>query len=850
MHRRSSPGFMLRRIFKSRPLHAVRQLTWSRKLAILLLFLGSPVVALWLSSRLVTLPEELRAAPSGLSTRVLDRNGELLRELRSKEGTLSRWVPFREVPKSLRDALVAVEDRRFYEHPGVDPLSVLRATVQSLWTGRVVSGASTLTMQLARTVRPHARNFRGKWVEMALALRIEQSLTKSQILEQYLNRVDFGPNLRGVASAAQGYFEKPVGALSLAESALLAGLPQNPTKGDYSRHRAWALRRQQRVLRDLGRVFHYPKELLDAAQNETLKSDLRPRSFGAPHFVSALGQGAFASMQPGLEAQTMAGAARVTTTLDARTQQVSERAVAQSLAGLRAHQVSAASAIVVDNETGDILAYVGSPDFFDTDRAGQVDGVRAKRQPGSTLKPFVYAAAFEELGYTAATVLPDVELRLETPAGKYVPRNFDDRYRGPVRLREALGNSLNVPAVHTAASVGPERLLRYLHRLGLSSLDKSPEHYGPALALGDGEVTLLELTRAYVVLARGGMGIGLRAVSRIERPGRSTQLFEPATAERIVPPFAASVLTDILKDGAARQAAFGRQNVLQFEYDVAAKTGTSKGYRDNWVVGYTAAYTVGVWVGNFDGSPMQGVTGITGAGPIFHSIVSAIQPLGSAPPLPLSKWESPAALKESFQVKSVEICPLSGHLRGPHCGPGLMEYVPADAELPTCEWHRELRIDARSRLLAGDGCASREVEVKTFEVYPEVFRAWAREQGRPVPPESYSPHCPEVKGGSASDSGDGSGPLLPAIVYPRSGSQFVWDPEQSASSQQLKFEVQAPRDARTLSLRNGGKEVAKYSKNAEVFWPLQVGRHEFTLVDDRGRTSSPVTLEVRASDKP
>jgi penicillin-binding protein 1C len=685
---------------------------------------------------------------------------------------------------------------------------------------------------------------------MALALRIERNLSKSQILEHYLNRVDFGPNLRGVAAAAHGYFGKPVAALSLAESALLAGLPQNPSKGDYFRHRERALRRQQRVLLDLGRVFQYPEALLTSARKENLRLEAHPRNFGAPHFVSALAQGAFSTIQPGLDAQAFVDATSVTTTLDTRVQKISETAIAKTLAELRSYQVSAASVIVIDNQTGDILAYVGSPNFFDQERAGQVDGIRAKRQPGSTLKPFVYAAAFEELGYTAATVLPDVELRLETPFGKYVPRNFDDRYRGPVRLREALGNSLNVPAVHTAANLGVARLLRYLHRLGLSSLDQSPDYYGPAIALGDGEVTLLELTRAYVVLARGGTGIGLRAVSSIERPSTASQQFKPAEPERILPQSVASVLTDILKDSEARQAAFGRKSVLQFEYEVAAKTGTSKGYRDNWVVGYTAAYTVGVWVGNFDGKPMQGVSGITGAGPLFHNVMNAIQEASSPKALPLSKWDPSEVLKESFQLKSVEICPLSGHLRGPFCTQGIREYVPVDAELPTCEWHRELPLDRRNHLLAGEGCSREEVEPKVFEVFPEPFREWANQQGRALPPHAYSPYCSEPTSTANRELALEHTADKPVILYPKSGSQFVFDPEQSPLNQQVKFEVITLHDARRLTLLIDGSPTAHYPKGAPVFWSLQAGRHLVAIKDDQGRQSSAVEIEVRAIEKP
>jgi penicillin-binding protein 1C len=275
--------------------------------------------------------------------------------------------------------------------------------------------------------------------------------------------------------------------------------------------------------------------------------------------------------------------------------------------------------VVVENATGDVLAYVGSPDFGDRAHGGQNDGARAKRQPGSTLKPFVYGLAMERVGLTAASVLPDVELHLDVARGEYAPRNYDERFHGPVRLREALANSLNVPAVWTAAKVGDGAVLERLREVGFRSLLESPEYYGPAIALGDGEVTLLELAGAYATLARGGVTRPLRFLK-----GEEGDLVARAGLERrVMPPEIAAVLGDVLADRNARLASFGERSALELPFDVAAKTGTSKGFRDNWTVGYTREVTVAVWVGNFDGSPMEGVSGITGAAPIFRAVMDA-----------------------------------------------------------------------------------------------------------------------------------------------------------------------------------------------------------------------------------
>ena len=311
--------------------------------------------------------------------------------------------------------------------------------------------------------------------------------------------------------------------------------------------------------------------------------------------------------------------------------------------GLRAKGVTAASAVVIENASGDVLAYVGSPDVFDAENGGQNDGARAERQPGSTLKPFLYELAMEKLGFDPSTRLPDVELHLPVDGGAdYAPRDYDGRFRGPVRLREALGSSLNVPAVWTVQQLGVDALLARLRELGFASLSRDADYYGPGLALGDGEVTLLELARAYATLARGGLDLPLRVVSRVEHAGASeVTSLAPDVARRVMPERFADLVTDVLKDHDAREGAFGERSVLDFPFEVAAKTGTSKGYRDNWTVGFARAVTVAVWVGNFDGKPMTNVSGITGAGPLFHALMEAAMQGRAREPLPItrpSRW--------------------------------------------------------------------------------------------------------------------------------------------------------------------------------------------------------------------
>jgi penicillin-binding protein 1C len=830
--------------------------TWRRAgLTGLGALLGSSVLLVVILSVGLELPAELSRVPPPQSVRFEDREGRLLREVRSSGGQLSQWESIEQIPPWLRDALVAVEDRRFHLHPGVDPLATLRAVGHSAFRGRVVSGASTLSMQLARLVRPHPRNLLGKLYEMALALRIEASLSKPQILEQYLNRVDFGPNLRGVASASQGYFGKPLGALSRGEMALLVGLPQSPSSYAPDRALERAVARRRVVIETLFSAGLLSAKEAEIAKREAVALRSRSANFGAPHFVTALRTGTLSRVQPGLIDVELSRATRITTTIDSTIERAAEIALSSTLSRLTAQHVTSGAVLVIENETGDVVAYVGSPDFYDAVHQGQVDGVRALRQPGSTLKPFVYAAAFEKLGYTAASVLPDLELTLETEAGPYSPRNFDDKFRGPVRLREALGNSLNIPAVQVAMRLGAPSLLGFLHRLGFASLREAPEFYGPALALGDGEVTLLELVRAYVTLARGGSAIPLRVVSRTtvlepspSGPRTTVKSFAPGRGEPMISNAHAAVLTDVLKDDRARRSSFGARSALSFDFDVAAKTGTSKGYRDNWVVGFTDRYTVGVWVGNFDGSPMQQVSGITGAGPIFRAVIQAVTAPRGVSALPLPKWDEPAVLRVQFGLRRVEICPISGGLRGEHCPHGVAEYVPNDVDWPSCPWHRELVLDGRNGLLAGRNCPVGVLRREVFEVFDREYDGWARTTGRRLPPRDFSPFCPAAEGVPGRDGVASSDSVQMRIAYPREGSRFVLDPERPLALQRLHVEIEAPASSQALTLWVDDVEVQRSSRPFTLTWPLVPGVHRLRVTSDDGSSSAPVSFEVRAAE--
>jgi penicillin-binding protein 1C len=413
--------------------------------------------------------------------------------------------------------------------------------------------------------------------------------------------------------------------------------------------------------------------------------------------------------------------------------------------------------------------------------------------------------------------------------GDYVPHDYDERLRGPVRLREALGNSLNVPAVDTIHRLGTARVLERLRAFGFASLTEDAEHYGPALALGDGEVTLLALANAYATLARGGL---LRPVRVVRRLGDSP-LNPTAEPRRVVDERIAGMLTDILADKEARMSAFGDQNALELDFDVAAKTGTSKGYRDNVAVGYTAELTVAVWAGNFDGSPMADVSGITGAGPIFHDVMLAASRLRPAR-APLVLAARPEGARSGLERTTV--CALSGEIATAACPHRVHEWLPVgDADhAPPCSVHERVRVDRQNGLPAGAACEASETTSRVFERWPSPFAAWANQSGRSVLPEESSPRCPVDPGSSGEEPSSGSGELR--IAYPFDGARFVLDPERPPELQLLDVRVEP--EARDVEVAVDGKAVRGRR------WPLAPGEHILTA-SRKGRSSSPVRIVVR-----
>ncbi len=559
---------------------------------------------------------------------VLDRHGEILHELRV-DATRRRlgWTAIADISPVTLKAVVRAEDRRFFMHRGVD----WRAGAGALWnalSGGRRRGASTITMQLAAALdgalraRSRGRGPRQKWAQMRTAFALEAGWDKHRILETYLNLVSFRGELQGIAAASRGLFGKTPAGLDAAESWLLAALLGAPNAtADKVARRACRLASAAGDPRICDRLATLARTALHRSPH------IAPAVALAPHVARRLLMDPEGSTQDGAEHRDSTGrhpngAWPIASTLDAGLQRLALMALRHQLRQLRRRNVHHGAVLAVDNASGEVLAYVGNPGA--DDGTFYVDGVQAPRQAGSTLKPMLYALALEARLLTAASPLHDSPIHLTTPTGLYVPENYDHTARGWVSLRTALAGSLNVPAVRALRLVGTERFVERLRALGFAHLTQEGDYYGYSLALGSAEVTLWELVNAYRGLANGGVS---SVLTLRPRPA-------PAPATAVLQEGAAFIVSDILADRAARSVTFGLSSALGTTSHSAVKTGTSKDMRDNWCIGYSPRYTVGVWVGNFGGEPMHEVSGVTGAAPVWHEVMDHLH-RGRPSPAPL-----------------------------------------------------------------------------------------------------------------------------------------------------------------------------------------------------------------------
>ena len=719
--------------------------------------------------------DQVRASTRSSETVLLDRHGVPVQSVRTElHARRGAWVPLAQISPALRAAAIASEDQRFLQHSGVDWSAVAGAAIGRTNPGGT-RGASTITMQLAGLLDPDLALTRGgrsvgtKIEQAAAALRMERTWSKDQILEAWLNLVPFRGEQVGVAAMSQALFQKAPSGLNAEESAIAAALLRAPNAAP-----AIVGQRACGVLKVQGRgdacATAQGFAELTLARASTASSD--PGEQLAPHFARQLLKTLGKAPPP----------AMLRTTLDAGTQRRARDALRQQLAELRDRDVEDGAVIVLDNATGDVLAWVGSSG--DLSQAAAVDAVVAPRQAGSTLKPFLYEQAIEQRWLTAASVLDDAPTRLQTPSGLYIPQNYDHDFKGPVTVRTALGSSLNVPAVRTAVMVSPDRFARRLVALGLP-IRKPGDFYGYSIALGSPEVTLLSLANAYRALANGGVASAPRL-----QPSTDT-----APGTRVMQAAPSFIVADILADNGARVPTFGLDNALATRYWSAVKTGTSKDMRDNWCVGFSARYTVGVWVGNASGAPMHAVSGVSGAAPVWRIVMDALQRSDVAAEHPgrigLAAVHAPAAalLKTAYVVPANAAA--SMQTNGPLPPAGVVAQAvtfDGQVEAPRTEWFLEGTQTARITPASPAGTAAR------------------------------------------------------LIASPDDKSIIALDPDIPPAVQRLRFEAVA--QASTAAWRLDGKRLGAARPLPWSPWP---GHHVLELVDGKGAVLDAVTFDVRGA---
>jgi 1A family penicillin-binding protein len=692
--------------------------------ALLLFFIGMIGAITIYAYYALTLPpaEQLGARTLFMSTKIYDRNGELLYEVFDANAGRRTYVAIKEIPQDLIDATIATEDKTFYNNPGFDPLAIGRAVWVNATEGEIVTGASTITQQLVKNIfLSPEQTFTRKLQEAILAQEITRRYTKDQILEIYLNEIYYGNMCYGIEAAAETYFGKRARDLTLAEASLLAGLPQAPSIYDPYTNPEAAEQRQKTVLALMVKEGYVTWAEAEAAWSEDLDYRALRVDMKAPHFVVYVRK--LLEEKYGTEV-LYRGGLRVYTTLDLGMQEIAQEAARERVTALADRQVTNAAVVAMIPQTGEIRVMLGSVDFWKEEIDGQVNVALALRQPGSSIKPVNYLAAFEK-GWTPATLIMDVTTEFPNPPGPpYVPKNYDSKEHGPVLLRQALACSYNIPAVKTLEFVGVPTMMEMASRLGITTFT-DPDRYGLSLTLGGGEIMLLEHTGAYAVMANSGLRVPPVAILKIEdNQGQVIEEYQSPAGEQVISPQHAYLITHILSDNDARTPAFGPDSPLRLSRPAAAKTGTTDDWKDSWTIGYTPDLVAGVWVGNADNTAMDHVAGSTGAGHIWHDFMERV--LADYAP---REFAVPPGLVRA------EVCARSGMAPTELCPEKKMEiFVDGTAPTEPDNIYQEIGVCTATNRRATEFCPPQLVEKRLYEVYPQEYREWTERVGISQPP--------------------------------------------------------------------------------------------------------------------
>lgn len=752
-----------------------------RKILRPLLLTSAFLSAIWF-----TLPKPPLLDGISFSQCVRDRNGKLLRVTLSTDQKFRIWTPLAGISPDLIDATLRYEDKYYTHHPGVNPLALARCALDLFRFHRVTAGGSTITMQVARLrFHLHTRSISGKLEQIMRALELERHYSKHEILEAYLNLAPYGRNIEGIGATSQIYFDKPASKLSRPEAVALSVIPQSPSR------RALHIDRDNHSI-NLAQSSWYDRAKIESNAEFSMR-DFQPRmqteqKFFAPHFVQQV-------------LESSHGRDQIITTLDLEKQQAIERRVTDYIASNRNRGIENAAVLVVDTRTMEVLAQVGSADFNNAAINGQVDGTRSPRSPGSTLKPFVYALALEQGLIHPLSILADAPRSF----GEYNPENFDREFLGPIRARDALARSRNVPAVELASHLAHPTLYEFLSRADVH-LPKPQSFYGLALPLGGAEVSLQDLVRLYAALANNGelRPLGYKMRDPIPKP------------KKILPPEAAFLTLEMLGNVPRPEmnCADGTHSA-----PVYWKTGTSHGFRDAWSIAVFDHYVLGVWVGNFDGRANPAFVGRTAAAPLLFQIIDSLRAAWPEPSIP----HLPPA---DGNLKRVEFCALSGDLPSQFCTQHVEGwFIPGVSPIKTCDVHREVLVDVASGLRVPVDDGTRQLRREVYEFWPGEFLTLFEQAGIPrrVPP----PFLPDNGSELTSRSGQ-----KPVIVSP-SNKEIVL-----AWAKTIPLRAKAEGDVREVFWFAGKQFVGKAAPNEVLEWTAAAGDYEIIALDDHGRAAS------------
>ena len=646
--------------------------------------------------------EELQKNESRV-LKIYDRNNILLANLFPEYGGFYKEVKYSDLPQNLIEAVISAEDKNFFSHKGIDYKAILRAFISNLLNRKIVSGGSTITQQLSKSIINRERNYINKFYEALDSIRLEKNLTKEEILTEYLNRIFFGNNCYGIGAAAELYFKKEVKDLNINESVILASIIKSGTKFNPYKYEERLHLRKKYVLNQMKNNNYIKEEEYNNYINEniTIYTNREKNILKAPHFVMYI--------KDSLDKLKYSNITEVKTTLDYKMQKEASLVISNASQSLHSFNVRNISCVILNAKTGEVLSMIGSMDYFDKETDGSVNGAIALRQPGSALKPFLYAYLFDK-GESPASVIGDIKTYINSPGGDYIPENFDRKYRGPVTIRDALANSLNIPAVRWLSKYSLKDFQNILLKSGLRSIDKNPDYYGYSLVLGSAEVRLIDLASAYTIFPNSGIFINHYSAVSLKKENGDIFYFpkKSYTHKRVISKESAYLINKILSDKNARMGSFRSYRGLVYPFDIAIKTGTSKGSRDAWAIGYTKDYIVGLWLGDFKGSEMINITGGNGAVPILYDLFSMLNKSQKE-----TKWHKPKDIIER------EICLISGKLRGEFCKETrLEEFSIFNVPKEECDVHN-LYIKRNS-----DG----SIDKKVFLNLPSEYNDWIKER--------------------------------------------------------------------------------------------------------------------------